>query len=115
MLGEIRPRPAVEEQPHGLPAPGNPPGAGGQAHRELMLDSRRAHSVAIHASGMPLPDREEIRDLRDAAQVAGAVGIAAGVAGPVVVPELLRTGVPGHGEPKFREVVSEPGLLPTAV
>jgi hypothetical protein len=81
-----------------------------------MLESRRTESVAVHAGGMPLPGRVEVRDLRDAAQVAGAVGIAAGVAGPVVVPELLRTGVPDDVKVILhRDVVSEPVLLPTAV
>jgi hypothetical protein len=80
-----------------------------------MLDSRQADSVAVHAGGMPLSGRVEVRDLRDAAQVAGAVGIAAGVAGPVVVPELLRTSVPEDVIVIHWDVVSEPVLLPTAV
>jgi hypothetical protein len=114
-FGKVKPGPAAEEQPHGLPRPGEPPGASWQAQSELMLDSRQADSVAVHAGGMPLPGRVEVRDLRDAAQVAGSVGIAAGVAGRVVVPELLRTSVPEDVIVIHWDVVYEPVLLPTAV
>ena len=115
-LGEVRPGPAAEDQPHDLPGPGNPAGASGQAQYELVLDPAAMDNVVVHAGAVPLPGRVEVRDLCDAAQVAGAVRVAAGFAGPeIVVPERLRAGFPASVAVARRDVLPQPLLLPGAV
>ena len=85
-LGEVRPGPAEEEQPNGPAGPGARPRGIGQGQQKLMLDPVRPVEVAVHARAVPLPGRVEIRDLDDTAQVAGALGITAGLAVPPVLP-----------------------------
>ena len=110
--GEIRAGPADEDQPQGPPGPGGQPGAGGQAQRQLMLVPVGLAAVLVHAGAVPLPGRVEIRDLDDAAQVAGALGVAARAV-PVVGPErrLVKFGVVGFD----RNGLPEPVDLPAAV
>src|SRR5947207_1046304 len=69
-------------------------------------------AVLVHAGAVPLPGRVEIRDLDGAAQVAGALGVAAGAV-PVVGPErrLVKFGVVGFD----RNGLPEPVHLPAAV
>src|SRR5690348_3490449 len=69
-------------------------------------------AVLVRAGAVPLPGRVEIRDLDDAAQVAGALGVTAGAV-PVVRPErrLVKFGVVGFG----RNGLPEPVHLPAAV
>src|SRR6516165_9576727 len=54
-----------------------------------MLVPLRPEDIPVHASAVPLPRGVEIRDLHDAAQVAGALGIAAELALPMAGPEAL--------------------------
>jgi hypothetical protein len=63
---------------------------------------------------MPLPGRIEIRDLDDAAQVAGPVGIAARLAVPVVLP-VRRLQVLNHGVAAARDGLKQPRFPPLAV
>src|SRR6185312_7280684 len=69
-------------------------------------------AVLVHAGAVPLPGRVEIRHLHVAAQVAGALGVAAGAV-PVVGPErrLVKFGVVGFD----RNGLPEPVHLPAAV
>ena len=106
------PGPADEDQPQGPPRPGGRPGAGGQAQHQLMLVPVGLAAVLVRAGAVPLPGRVEIRDLDDAAQVAGALGVAARAA-PVVLPERrdVKFGVVGFD----RQGLPEPVDLPAAV
>ena len=52
-----------------------------------MLDPLRPDAVAVHTGAVPLPYRVEVRGLDDAAQVADAERVAAGLAVPVMGPE----------------------------
>ena len=84
-------------QPDGLPGPGAWPRGIGQEQLKLMLVPLRPEDIAVHAGAVPLSRGVEIRDLHDAAQVAGALGIAAEPALPVAGPEarpLRRVPVP---------------------
>jgi hypothetical protein len=73
-LGEVRAGPADKVEPHRPPGPGGSPRRTGQAQLELMLRPQGPVILAVHAGGVPLPRRVEVRDLHDGAQVAGAVG-----------------------------------------
>src|SRR5215467_21187 len=77
-----------------------------------MLDPVRPAAVAVHAGAVPLPGRIEIRDLDDAAQVAGAVRVAASAV-PEVLPE--RRGVVPAVAGVVRHELGEPIPLPATV
>jgi hypothetical protein len=95
-LGEVRPGPAERVHSDGPARSDGPRRSLGQAQLEFMLDSLRPVVIAVHAGGMPLPGRVEVRDRQHAAQVAGAVGITARQAVPAVLPvQLLRSSYPG--------------------
>ena len=51
-----------------------------------MFDAAWPVKVVVHAGGMPLPGRVEVCDCHDAAQVTAAVGVAARLAVPVMLP-----------------------------
>src|SRR5580693_1802805 len=88
-LGEIRPGPAVEVQPDVPLGPGAQLRGIVQAQLKLMLYPVGPVIVAVHAGAVPLPRGVEIRGFDDAAQVAGALGIAADLALPMAGPEAL--------------------------
>ena len=54
-----------------------------------MLQPVRPVIVVVHAGAVPLPRGVEVRGFDDAAQVAGALGIAAGLAVPAAGPPVL--------------------------
>src|SRR6516162_11422886 len=76
-------------QPDDSTGSGVQPRGIGQAQLKLMLVPLRPEDIPVHASAVPLPRGVEIRDLHDAAQVAGALGIAAELALPMAGPEAL--------------------------
>ena len=88
-VGEVRPGPAEKVQPDGPAGPGARPRGIGQAQLKLVLDSLRPENIGVHAGAVPLPRGVEVRGFDDAAQVAGALGIAAELAVPVAGPEAL--------------------------
>jgi hypothetical protein len=59
------------------------------AQHENVLDPQWPVAICVRAGGVLFPGRVEIRDLDDAAQVAGALWVAAGQVIPVVLPERL--------------------------
>src|SRR5215475_15915022 len=79
-----------------------------------MLEPQRPVDAAARADGMPLPGRVEVRDLDDAVQIAGPVGIAARLAAPVVFP-VHRCRVFSHGHATVWDGLHEPCFLATAV
>jgi len=89
-LGEVGTGPPEEEQPQGPAGAGGLTAPGRQGQHQLVLNALWLVEVAVHAGAVPLAGRIEVRDLDDAAQVAGAVGITAGLAVPVVHPVRLR-------------------------
>jgi hypothetical protein len=64
----------------------------------VQVGPLRPVNVGVHAGAVPLPGRVEVRNLHDAAQVASAVRITAGLAVPLVLPvhwlQVLRCTAP---------------------
>ena len=85
-IGEIRSARAEKEQPDGPAGPDGQPRRIGQEQLERVLHPLRPVNVGVHGGAVPLPRRVEVRDLYDAAQVPGAVGITERLAVPVVLP-----------------------------
>jgi|SRR5690348_634886 len=79
-----------------------------------MLRPKGPVIVAVYAGGVPLPGRVEVRDLHDGAQVAGAVGVAAEFAVPVLLP-VRSLQILGPRSIDAPSILLEPIRLPVAV